>query len=77
MEPSNKNITISGEAEQIVLCRMVRPKSLRTLEACKACEHHRGIEELRPEGQLGLPASYMVYCGLPSKEMVIDLIRES
>ena len=69
---------ISGSPIPAVICRMIRPKALRTLEACRRCEHHRGVEELRPPGQLGgLPPSYLVVCALPTKEMVIDLIMEA
>lgn len=50
---------------------------IRTLAACEKCEHHGGIREIRPAGQLktpempeGLPASYQVLCRIPKGIMV-------
>lgn len=76
--------TISGDVERLILCRMVENKALRTLEVCKLCPQHGGVEEQSPAGQLvsdknkeGLPARYRVICNLPTKIQVIDLIREN
>lgn len=79
--------TISGNREQVVACRKIDQRAtpgLRTLEVCKECDFHQGIEEVRAPGQLvseenpkGLPPSYRVACGLPTKIMVIDVIRET
>ena len=75
--------TISGSAEQVIFCKGVEPASLRTLDACKECPHHGGVEEVRAPGHLkktkedpGMPPSHRVICGLPTKIMVANLIRE-
>lgn len=76
-------MAVKGKAIHTVLCRGVTPKALRTVAACKKCQWYGGMDEIRPAGQMkteenpdGLPPSFVVICGLPTKEMVIDIILE-
>lgn len=61
---------------RVIECPALRG-DIRTLAACEKCEHHGGIREVRPAGQLktpemseGLPASYQVLCRIPKGIMV-------
>ncbi len=76
-------MAVKGKAIHTVLCRGVTPRALRTVDACKKCPSYGGMEEIRKAGQMksaenpeGLPPSFVVICGLPTKEMVVDLILE-
>lgn len=66
---------IMGGIQQMVLCRMVRPRAFRSLENCKGCEHHKGLNQIS-EAQNGFPAQFAVVCGLPTLVEVSNLIKE-
>ncbi len=66
---------ITGNIQEMVLCRMIRPRAYRTLESCKACEYHVGLDQIS-KAQGDFPAQFCVTCGLPAQVEVSNLIKE-
>lgn len=60
---------------QLVKCRRLKPQALISLDKCKECEHHKGLE-LTMKGINNLPDVYDILCGLPSRVRVEYQVEE-
>lgn len=66
---------IQGGVERLIYCPMLSPRALRSVDACKRCNHHRGVDAISP-AQNGMPAQHEVICGLPTRIQVHHRIVE-
>ena len=72
----NERKPVTGEVQQVVLCRMLKPQALRTIEKCQECHQFGGMQEISP-AQNGFPAQNQITCKLPSLVLVANLIKEA
>lgn len=80
---------INAQIQEMVLCKMIKPRAFRRLDTCKKCQYYGGIQttfpgkaavephERNPKGEKEIPPMYEVLCALPTRIFVETLMMEN